>query len=148
MKKLFITFLSLFLLLITATLSACGGGNIAIGFVNVNKPNYHAVSFYSLRGTHSFTLTNQLSDDNCVLYYSTSLEKGEFNLYLEVDGQKILIANEKEGVYSPEVEKYFDGVDFNKHRKVEITIETVNEAINGKVIVRFEPKNAQRISIN
>ncbi|MBQ3572438.1 MAG: hypothetical protein IJA15_06395 [Clostridia bacterium] len=148
MKKLFITFLSSLLLIVLATLSACGGGYIAIGFVNVNKPNYHAVSFYSLRGTRSFTLTNQLSDDNCVLYYSTSLEKGEFNLYLEVDGQKILIANEKEGVYSPEVEKYFDGVDFNKHRKVKITIETVNEAINGKVIVRFEPKNAQRISIN
>ena len=142
MKKLFITFLSSLLLLITAILSACGGGSLAIGMVNVNKPNYHAVSFYSLRGTHSFTLTNQLNDDNCALYYSTRLEKGEFNLYLEVEGQKILLTNEKEGVYSPDVEKYFDDVDFNKHRNVKIIIETVNEVKNGKVLVQFKPKNA------
>ena len=80
--------------------------------------------------------------DNCALYYSTTLEKGEFNLYLEVDGQKILLKNEKEGVNSPAVEEYFDSVDFNKHRNVEITIETVNEVKNGKVIVRFETINA------
>lgn len=141
MKKKFVAFLSTFLLLVLTFLSACSS-SVAVGLVNVSKPNYHSVSFYSLKGKHSFTLKNQLNDDNCVLYYSTTLEKGEFNLYLEVDGQKILLKNEKEGVYSPAVEEYFDGVDFNKHRNVEITIETVNEVKNGKVIVRFETINA------
>ena len=141
MKKIFIVFLSTFLLLVLTFLSACSS-SVAVGFVNVSKPNYHSVSFYSLKGRHTFTLKNQLNDDNCALYYSTTLEKGEFNLYLEVDGQKILLKNEKEGVNSPAVEEYFDGVDFNKHRNVEITIETVNEVINGKVIVRFETINA------
>lgn len=141
MKKIFIVFLSTFLLLVLTFLSACSS-SVAVGLVNVSKPNYHSVSFYSLKGKHSFTLKNQLNDDNCVLYYSTTLEKGEFNLYLEVDGQKILLKNEKEDVYSPAVEEYFDGVDFNKHRNVEITIETVNEVKNGKVIVRFETINA------
>ncbi len=141
MKKIFVVFLSTFLLLVLTFLSACGG-SIAIGLVNVSKPNYHSVSFYSLKGKHSFTLTNQLNDDNCVLYYSTTLEKGEFNLYLELDGQKTLLKNEKEGVNSPAVEKYFDGIDFNKHRNVKITIETVKEVKNGKVIVRFETINA------
>ncbi len=141
MKKIFVAFLSTFLLLVLTFLSACSS-SVAVGLVNVSKPNYHSVSFYSLKGKHSFTLKNQLNDDNCVLYYSTTLEKGEFNLYLEVDGQKILLKNEKEGVDSPAVEEYFDDVDFNKHRNVEITIETVNEVKNGKVIVRFETINA------
>ena len=123
MKKTFCIVLTLLILSSATLFCACGNGGIAVGLVNAQNDNARLVSFYSLKGSYSFELQNHLVGEPSSLVYSTSIENGEFNLYLQVNGEKYLITNTKEGVIADASEKRFEGVDFTNERSVKIIIE-------------------------
>lgn len=142
MKKNLCIILTLLILLSATSFSACSNGGIAVGLVNAQNDNAHLVSFYSLKGSYSFELQNHLVGEPSSLVYSTSIENGEFNLYLQVNGEKYLITNTKEGLVADASEKRFEGVDFTNERSVKIIIEALPQAKNGKVFLTFKQKKA------